>query len=411
MSIPTVFFPVLKTFSDFSRKRVKVNTISKDSASPGDLVQILLPEGKLDMDTFSIGGLLTTSTTAGFATIGNVNHLVEQIMVECGSVQLHASFNYYSHVWEIFSRHQGDWAKKGIEQILHLKNVVGTDPTANLTAVPFQMNRFLGFLNDANVLLTDRLPPVRISIRLSQPNVLACSGTPATTVASYSISKLYALVDVLKLSPVYDELISSKISQSPLQIPYTNFQCIPSTQTGLTNSSRFSSTADALERAYVTFLPTTYQALNQAVDSVTFSSPAFTHGSSNLSWGFNGRFTINGNSFPDQPAVNERGEILLQTQQTMGEDHDVTTLPHPNLNSLANFSSKFFVHGNNFSWNDSDSGVRKCGLSALGQNLIGSYESLGTSASNAGDVVQPLVILQTKSVLEVAANRVVRVIY
>ena len=409
MSIPTAFFPVLKTFSDFSRKRIKINTISKDSANPGDLVQILLPEGKLSMDTFSLGGLLTTTTATNFATIGNVNHLVEQIMVECGSIQLHASFNYYSQVWEIFSRHQGDWARKGIEQILHLKNVVGTDPAANLTAVPFQMNKFLGFLNDAKVLLTDRLPPVRISIRLSQPNVLACAAS--TTGATYSLSKLYALVDVLKLSPVYDELISSKISQSPLQIPYTNFQCIPSVQSGLTNSSRFSSTADALERAYVTFLPTTYQNLNQEVDSVTFSSPAFTHGSSNLSWGFTGRFTINGNSFPDQPAVNERGEILLQTQQTLAEDHDVTAQPHPNLNSLANFSSKFFVHGNNFSWNDSDLGVRKCGLSALGQNLIGSYESLGTSASNAGDVVQPLIILQTKSVLEVAPNRVVRVIY
>lgn len=409
MSVPASFIPILKTFNDFSRKKIKVNTISRDAANPGDLVQILLPESKLDLSTFSMGGLFSTTTTAGFATIGHINHTVEQIFIEVGSIQLHASFNYYSQVWEVFARHQGLFAKKGLEQALHLLNTTGSDPAANNTNTAFQMNKFLGFLNSVKVLFTDRLPPVRISFRLSQPNVLACSAGASN--ATYSLSHLYVLVDALKVSPVFDQVLSDRISAAPLQVPYTNWQVIPATQTGLTNSSRFSSTADALERVYATFLPPTYQNLNQQVDSVTYASPAFTHGSSNLLAGFTSRFTINGMSFPDQPSINERGEILLQTQQTIGEDHDITSLPHPNLNSLSNFSSKMFVAGNSFSWNDEDSESRKCGLTALGQSLMGSWETLGTSASNANDVVQPIIILQTKSVLEIANNRVCRTIY
>ena len=407
--IPAAFFPVLKQFSEFSRKKIKVNTISKDSCSPGDLLQILLPEGKIDMTTFSVGGLLTTTTTAGKATIGNVDQLIEQVMVEVGSIQLHPSFNWYSHVSTFLRDLQGDYAKKGYNQILHLANTVGTDPSANLTATPFQWSKFLGFLNDVKVLLTDRCPPIRVSFRLSQPNVLACAAS--TTGATFSISNLYLLVDVLKLSPVYDEILSSKIAQSPLQVPYTNYQVIPGVQTGLTNSTRFSSTADSLERVFTTYIPTTYQNLNQQIDSVTYSSPAFTRGSSNLLAGYSTRVNINGMSFPDIPSVNERAEVLLQTLQTLGEDHDVTSLPHPNINSLSNWSQHFYLSGTNFSWNDDDSAVRKCGISALGQNLIGSVEGLGTSASNAADVVQPLVILQSKAVLEIASNRVVRVVY
>jgi hypothetical protein len=409
MSVPSSFIPVLRTFNDFSRKRIKINTVSKDSAAPGDLVQLVFPEGKVSLDTFSLGGLFSTTTTAGFATIGHIKHVVEQVMLEIGSIQIHASFNYYAQVWEIFSRHQGIWAKKGLEQALHLLNTTGSDPTANNTNTPFQMSTWLGFMNSVRVLFTDRLPPVRLSLRLSQPNVLACSAGASN--ATYSLSHLYALTDMIKVSPVFDQVLSDRISQAPLQIPYKNFQCIPATQTGLTNSSRFSSTADALERVYATFLPTTYQNLNQQVDSVTYASPAFTHGSSNLLAGLTSRFVINGMSFGDAPAVNERGEVLMRLEQVIGEDHDITSLPHPNLNSLSNFSSKFFVASETFSWNDEDSEVRKCGLSALGNNLIASWETLGTSASNANDVVQPLVILETKSVLEIGPSRTVRVIY
>ena len=82
MSIPKSFFPVLLNFAEFSRKRIKVNLLSKDSASPGDLIQLVMPEGKVQLDTFSLGGLINTTTTAGKATIGNIDQIIEQVMIE-----------------------------------------------------------------------------------------------------------------------------------------------------------------------------------------------------------------------------------------------------------------------------------------------------------------------------------------
>jgi hypothetical protein len=406
-AIPKSFFPFLTTFSDFSRKKVRINTIGKDTANPGEITSILLNEGKFDMSTFSLGGLVSTSTTANYAHVPNIECMIEQIMVEVGSVQLHPSLMYYGQIWTMLSDLQGSWGRAGQRAMINAQPISSTVVGANHTNVPFQLTNFLGFLNDAKVLLTDRLPPVRIYIRWAQPNVLVCASS--TTGATYSISNMYCLVDALKLSPVYDELLSSKIAQSPLQMPYTNWQVVPGVQSGLTSTVRFSSTADSLEKVFTTFIPTTYQNLNQVKDTVTYLSPAFTRGSANLNSGFTSRLTINGHSFPDQAAVAERGEIFLQTLQTLNEHKDVTSLQHPNLTSLTNFASKFFAHGVDFTWNDADSPNRKCGLSALGQNLIGSWEYVGTAGQ--ADTVQPLVILQTKSVLEIGPNRTIRVIY
>lgn len=417
-TIPKAFNTVLTSFNEFSRKKIRINTIGKDTASPGELTQILLPEGKLDMSTFSLGGFgEVTVATDHFAQLPPANLLIEQLMVEVGSVQLHASFNWYNQVWEILSDFTGQWTKSKINHILNLLPADNAAPAAGNTVlkadgvIPFQINKWLGFLGDVGVLLTDRLPPVRISIRWAQNNVLATDATAAA--ASYKLLGLYSTVDVLKLSPAYDGLKDDALAAKiPIQIPYTNYQCIPGVTAGLTNVTRFSSTADALERVYGTFLQPTYQDPNQVKDTNTWVSPAFNRGTAQLASGFAARFTINGMSFGDTPSIFERGEILLQTLQTLNEDHDVTSAVHPGLTTLALFGSKFFVHGNNFSWNDSDSLTRKCGLSALGQSLIGSWETNATAgqASSANQAI-PLVILQTKSVLEIGADRTVRVIY
>lgn len=410
-SIPKSFFPALSTFNDFSRKKIRINLIGKDTANPGEISQILLPEGKISLETFSLGGFITTTTSAGFAAPPPVEQLVEQIMVEIGSVQIHPSFTFYGHLFNMFNVLQGSWAKVGIRAMLNLQPTSATI-VANTTNRPFQMNQWLGFLNDVKVLLTDRLPPVRVYIRWAQPNVLACATSPAN--ATYSLSGLYATVDVLKLNPVYDELMSSKIAQSPLQIPYHNYQAVPQPTSTLTGSLRWSSTSDALEKVYTTYLPTTYQNLNQLVDADTWLSPAFTMGAVNMTQGFNARYTINGNSFPDQAVSAERGEILLTTLQTINEDKDITSLPHPNINSLVNFHENFFVFGNSFTY-DSDGGndaaMRKSGLSSLGQNLLGSVETLAYGAGNQSQTYVPLVFLETKSVLEIGSARQIRVVY
>lgn len=411
--LPKTFVPLLTELNEFSRKKVRINIVGKDTAQSGELVQVLFPDGKYLPETFSISGLATTTTTAGFARLPAIEQCIEQVMFECGSVQLSPSLTYYSHIWGMLSDLQGSWNKKNYRAILNTQPTTST-VTANQTNVPFQLNNWLGFLNSIKILLTDRMPSFRLWFRLAQPNVLACGADGATqpTGAAFSFSNMYALVDTIKLSPVYDAMLDAKISQSPLQIPYTNYNVIPSQQGGLTNSHRFSSTSDALEKIHFWTIPTTWQSLNQIVDTDTYLSPAFNRGSPNLNNGFNVRFTLNGSSFPDVPLYQERGEILQQTLEALGNEHkDVTSQSHPNLTTLAKFGSKFFCSSISFTYegDGEDAENRKCGLSALGNHLIGSVETVATAGQT--DQVQPLIVLETKSVLEIGADRTVRVIY
>lgn len=405
--IPKAFFPVLSQFADFSKKRIRCYSNGKDTAVPGEVTTIQLPEGKIDASTICLGGRVTVFGESGLANAPPIEQLIESCSIEVGAVQLHPSFNHYGRVWNILSDLQGTWNKRGPRQILNLQPVAAPVAAAQ-TDVPFQMSNWLGFLNDINILYSDRMPPIRIMIRWAGTNVLA--GAAATTAATYTISGLVCTMDMLKVSPVLDDMISTKIAHSPLTYPYTNYQVIPGVQGTLNNVTRFSTTSDSLQKIWCTFIPTTYLApYGGQADATTFLSPTFNRGSPNLVNGMTSRVTINGSSYPDVPATVP--EQLQSTLDALNETHDITSTPHPNLNSLANFASKFYAHGVSFTY-DADGGPeaasRKCGLSALGQTLMGSWETTATAGQT--DPVQPLVILETKAVLEVGQHRAARVI-
>lgn len=404
-AIPKSFFPFLLELSEFSRNKLRVLTTANDTANPYDVTIIQLPEGKLDLSTFSLGGLLTTTTTTGKAVVGSVEQLVDQLYVEIGGISVIPAMTFYNQIWQVHADLQGVWGRKGLRQIMQAQNVVGTDPAANLTNVPFQMNQFIGFLKDIQVLNTDRMPPVRIYIKWASPAVLACAAS--TTGATYSLSKLYATVDLLGLSQYYDTIISDKLVQGALQIPFTNFTTIPGASQPLTQTTRWSTSANCVERVFGTFLPTTYNTANAQVDSTTYSSPYFTRGSANLNTNCTSRFSINGVMYPNIPMDAPRAEILLDTMQALNEDHDLTTLQHPSLSNLSNFHSKFFTHCHSFTYDDDESPHRMCGLSGLGSQLLGTWDTISTQS----DTVLPFVFVQHKSVLEIGNSKVVRYIH
>lgn len=410
MTIPKSFFPYLVTLNDFSRQKVRVNLVGQTEVTAGDLSVIVLPQGKLMLDTFSIGGIATCSGTGAFVRLPNVEGLIEQIYIEIGSVQAHQSFMMYNQVFDLYNSLQGSWNKKGIRQILNRQPVDATI-SATDSNLPFQINSWIGFLNSVKVLNTDRLPEVRVMIKWAGNHVLAAANSNCTA-SSYTLTNLYAQVDMVKLSSLYDELITSKIaSGTPLQYGYDNYQVILGNQTGLTGSVRFSSTSDALHKVYGTFLKSDWSAPNKAVDSTTYLAPYFTKGADAIVEKFNSQFQLNSHNFPVSPQENARGEVLLQTMECLNEHKDITSAPHPNLNSLANFSGKFFAHGVSFVYDeDSDENEHtKSGISGLGANLVGAWNYNYSGASNV--TVQPAVILHSKSVIEVAGSKAVRVVY
>lgn len=409
--IPKSFFPFVSELAEFSRNKIRVNTQGSVQASPGDITILTLPEGKLDLTTFSLGGFVTTTTSAGFAAVQSIEQLVDQYTVEFGGIAITPGMTFYNHIFQLHNDYQGSWNKVNMRKILQLQGTSGT-VTANQTAAPFQMNQWLGFLNDVKVLPTDRTPVCRIYIKWASPSVLACGpdGVTAAANASYSVSGLYAMVDLLALSPMYDQLITDKLTKAPIQIPYTNFSCVPTATTGVgAISARWSTSANTLEKIYATALQTTYQNNNQVGDATTFYSPAFTKGASGLTGtsDLTSRFTVNGVSYPNTPMQLNRGEILLSTLETLNEAHDITSTPHSGFDSLTKFAQKWFVHGHSFTYDDEDSGNRLCGLSGMGQNLLGSWET----ASSVSTSVVPLLILQHRSILEIGSSRNIRYVH
>lgn len=402
---------MVSTLADFSRKRVRIQAMGKDVASPGEVITLTLPEGKILADTITLGGYVQAEGAgAAGASLPNIEQLIEGISVQVGNVELHPGLqNWYGLIWGIHADYQGVWAKAPVRQILNTMPVVGTAPSANINPpIPFQCSLWLGFLQDAKVLYTDRMPPVRITIRLARPNVLAVAA--AATDAAYQLSKLVFTMDMIKTSPVLDELLSQKIASSPLQIPYTNYAVQPGNIGGLTQTTRFSTTSDCVEKVFGTFIPATYQNAKQVINPNTYLSHAFTRGGSNLHLGLQSRFEFNGSSHPDVAA--EVPEQLISTLDALNETHDITSQPHPNLKTLAAYGQDFYCHGVSLTY-DADGGLdaanRKCGISALGMNLQGSYETRATAGQTTSNLL-PLVIIQSKSVLEISSGRSARVI-
>jgi hypothetical protein len=75
------------------------------------------------------------------------------------------------------------------------------------------------------------------------------------------------------------------------------------------------------------------------------------------------------------------------------------------MDTLAKWSSNFFVHANTFSYPDEKDSHRLVGLSGRGNQIIGTWETTGS-----GGNVLPVVVIKSKSVLRVGAGKMVELV-
>ena len=417
-SIPQAFFPRSSTFDGFARSKIRVPSQANTSFGPFDTTIIELPEGVIDMDTFSIGGLLTTSngTASTYSMCTSIEELVDAVYVDIGGISFTPGNNFVNQTWNTMATYTGTYNKRPWRQLMNLEFVpTGSSSTPSAATVvtqsaqqsktPFQLSNFVGFLNSIRILYTDLMPPVRISIRWASAAVLASSagGTP-----SYIINNLYATVDRLTIAPAVHQIVQDRLAQGPLEIPFMNFTNVIGSVAQLTNSTRFSTTANCLEAVWGTFLSPTYNNISTAAyDINTWKSTYFTKGDS--SWytttpgASTSQFSINGVSYPQVPMDLFRLEPMMHTLQSMKENKDLTTAVHPNFNTLQTYAENFFLHANSFTFNDPDSSSRKCGLSGAGNQLLGAWNVISTGTNN----VLPFITLIHKSSLILASGRAV----
>jgi hypothetical protein len=209
----------LSRLNNFSRQKVRLATIANTTFGANDQIVIALPEGLIDLSTFTITGrAFTSGGAAQGVTIPFVEGLVDSIAVDIGGVQVQNGFTNYNDLFNIF-RQNTLTDKQAYRKMLQLDRSAATASNSGTSNVPFAMYNFLGFLNSVKVLDTTILPPVKLYIRLAPNSVLANYGSNAGT-KTYQVRELKASVDILDIADgVFYNMIASRLSQSPLEIP------------------------------------------------------------------------------------------------------------------------------------------------------------------------------------------------
>lgn len=400
-SYPKAFQYHISRLSNFSRNKLRLATIANTTFNANDQLVIEMPQGLIDLSTFTLHGQLTTARgvvdTGVYAPF--IEGCIDSIMVEVGGIAVQSGFTNYNDLFNVMRQYQmAD--RQTFRQVLQneLSQPSGGPSTLyECQQQPFAVWNWLGFLGSVKVLDTTILPPVKIYIRLAPNSILTSAGVAGANI-EYRWENVRATVDVLDISDgVYYNMVSSRLSQAPLEIPFTNFQTVIGSQGSTTQTTRWSTSTDALTDVIAIAKPTTFG--NNGPNNTTRLSNYFTREGVNIR---DAVFSVNGIRFPTIPADNAIGEIFAQTAHVLGVSQDTVGQSEANMNSLANWQNHYFVHANSFSYPDDDDGHRLVGLSGRGSQLLGTWETTGTTGN-----ILPIVFLKFKSVLRVGANKMV----
>lgn len=403
-SYPRSFQYHISRLSNFSRNKLRLATIANTTFNANDQIVIELPQGLIDLSTFTLHGRLTTAN--GVADTGVYAPFIEgcldQISIEVGGISVSSGFTNYNDLFNVMRQYQmAD--RQTFRQVLQNElEQLTTGPvgTYECDRKWFAVWNWLGFLGSVKVLDTTILPPVKIYIRLAPNSILTSAGVAGASI-TYRWEEVRASVDVLDISDgVYYNMISSRLAQAPLEIPFTNYQTVIGSQGSTTQTTRWSTSTDCLTDVIAIAKPTTFA--NNATNNTLRLSNYFTRDGSNI---LSAVYTVNGLRFPTIPAENGTGEIFAQTAHVLGVSQDTVGQSEASMNSLANWTNHYFVHANSFSYPDDDEGHRLVGLSGRGSQLLGTWETTG-----AGGNILPIVFLKSKSVLRVGGNKMVEVV-
>lgn len=204
--------------------------------------------------------------------------MVDSVSIEIGGVAIQTGFTGYNDLFNIFRQYQmaDKYSFRRVLQNEQTLPVGGTASNYSLSNAPFAMYNWLGFLGSVDVLDTTILPPVRIYIRLASPQVIAINAGNGGT-RTYRWSSVNATCDILDISDgIYYSMVAQRLQQAPLEIPFTNFQTVVGGFGAVSQSTRWSTSADCLTDVIATVKGVGYDSNN--ANSNTQLSSYFTRG-------------------------------------------------------------------------------------------------------------------------------------
>ena len=275
--------------SVLSRNRFRLETVSAASASPGQIITVNLPANVLiHASSFKMhADVKTTSVTAGGATVygklpQDSTSLINRLEVTINGVQIQQGSDQYNTVCRVLKL-GGSTRDRDLSIDRTLAHSAMTDD-AKIDDETMIFSDFAGFLGSSSCkyLPTDLLGQIQVRITLAGAEVLSNRGTAGigaalnlaegtlinTTPVTYSVSNIYFTVDTIAVSPVYGEMLRSRImSQGYIPILYKEWYTYGQGSITTTSySTRFALSSGSIDRLYAVQRKAQYSArTNQGV--------------------------------------------------------------------------------------------------------------------------------------------------
>lgn len=243
--------------NDLQRSRIRIETHGATSANPGSVITITLPEASVDLNSLTLRCVGTTSGGSGGTTNEQVYGrfpddaatLFQSVEVRIGGqVVQSASTEFYSVAKVLKLANENLGKDNTSNSILSHSKIVNTgtgDNAEESVAMAIPLGGLCGFLGDAatRVLPLHHMGEMTIRIQLSPvsvlglkahgslPGVWSDTGGSATSQGNnqrtnalsvtYKLEELYATVDTVSFSPMYDAMLADRIARENfLAIPY-----------------------------------------------------------------------------------------------------------------------------------------------------------------------------------------------
>jgi len=283
-----------------STNTFKLETQNKTTAKESDIISFDLPSNAI-LNLRSLKVWCNATAGAGSATAGArlppINDLVERVEVSVGGIVLSQGTNFVNVLTEA-KKSLGVYdcdSVTGHPEYVREKSYVNSlgagaavlsgtlnesYPSSELRR--FCIDKFEGFLSSAEPKLMDTslIPDIRVRLYMASNNVLTTSagtaigsavakaGPPAfeagfarvgTGAGAYELTDIFATIEAIGLADQnYDQMLSSMMSaQGFLEIPYKSYTSFQETHSG---SSRFTVSTQSLDRVWVTWRNTNFNA-------------------------------------------------------------------------------------------------------------------------------------------------------
>ena len=259
-----------------ARNRVRVDVQGQNmNLQPGNIVTLNLPEGILHMPSFKVhlDALTTRSGNLYGKLPSDAVSLISRIEVFANGASLNAGCSEMNTVSKIKKIMESSIDRDhSIDRMLsHSQMKTDANVDDETLVLHDLIGGLLGRETSAHYLDTSLIGPLTIRLTLAGPEVLTIVQTGVTfpgaltdqsATPTYSVSNVYASVDVVQMPDIYSQLVRERIQQQGyISILYRDYYSFSAPgQTANASSLRFNLSSASVDKLYTVLRRASYDA-------------------------------------------------------------------------------------------------------------------------------------------------------